>query len=53
MTSQLTYWRDIRAHQIATGAAPNYGPNDIAKGDHIRHRGDWLQVVRVNKKSVT
>jgi len=53
VTNQLTYWREIRAQQVATGTATNYGPDDIAKGDHIRHAGHWFEVVRINKKSVT
>ena len=50
---QITYWEEIRAQQIASGQANNFGPDTIAKGDLVRCSGVWYPVVRVNKKSVT
>ncbi|MCZ4277437.1 DUF3560 domain-containing protein [Rhodococcoides yunnanense] len=50
---QITYWESIRTEQIADGTATNYGPDTITKGDAIAWRGDWFEVKRVNKKTVT
>jgi len=53
LTDQLNYWQQIRAEQVAAGAATNYGPDTIAKGDAVKIRNSWYQVVRANKKTVT
>jgi len=53
LTDQLSYWQQIRAEQIAAGQATNYGPDTIAKGDAVKIRNRWYEVVRVNKKTVT
>lgn len=53
LADQLTYWRQIHADQITAGAATNYGPDSIAKGDQVKIRGRWYPVVRVNKKTVS
>ena len=50
---QITYWENIRTGQIVDGTATNYGPDTIAKGDAIAWRGEWFEVKRVNKKTVT
>jgi hypothetical protein len=50
---QITYWQGVYAGLQVDGAASSYGPGDIAKGDHVKRRGDWYEVVRVNKKSVS
>jgi hypothetical protein len=50
---QITYWRGVYAGLQVDGAASSYGPDDIAKGDWIKRRRDWYEVVRVNKKSVS
>lgn len=52
-SDQITYWEGIRAQQIASGQANNFGPDTIVKGDLVRCSGVWYPVVRVNKKSVT
>ena len=50
---QLTYWRGIRAAQIAEGTATNYDRDTVKKGDRVRVRGHWREVVRANAKSVS
>ncbi|WP_368680440.1 DUF3560 domain-containing protein (plasmid) [Rhodococcus opacus] len=50
---QISYWEGVRAEQIASGQATNYGPDDIAKGDQVQRRGQWYRVVRVNRKTVS
>jgi len=50
---QLTYWLQVRADQIAGGAATNYSRETINKGDFVRHRFGWAEVVRINAKSVS
>lgn len=32
---------------------PAIGPDDVSKGDHVRWRGQWFEVKRVNRKTVT
>lgn len=49
----LDYWQQIRADQIAEGAATNYTQADIAPGDQVRIGGQWLTVVRANKTTVS
>lgn len=53
LTEQLAHWQQVRADQIAAGTATNYGPDTIAKGDQVKIRGTWYQVIRANKKTVT
>ena len=48
---QLTHWRKILDGLKADGTK-TYGPDDISVGDLV-YRSHWLQVIRVNKKSVT
>ncbi|GAA3133023.1 hypothetical protein GCM10020255_007350 [Rhodococcus baikonurensis] len=50
---QISYWEAVRAQQIESGKATNYGPGTISKGDLVQWSGGWYPVVRVNKKSVT
>lgn len=51
---QIDHWKAVRAAQIATGAAGDYSPATISKGDRIRTRwNDWCTVLRVNKKTVS
>ncbi|MFW0797623.1 DUF3560 domain-containing protein [Gordonia sp. CPCC 205515] len=51
---EIAHWRQVRAEQIATGQAGDYGPDTIAKGDQVRTRfDDWCTVLRVNKKTVS
>lgn len=53
VVDQLAYWEKIRAQQIASGAAGDYSPSTISKGDKIQYMGRWNEVVRVNPKSVS
>jgi hypothetical protein len=50
---EIAHWQAIYAAQQAAGIANTFGPDTIAKGDLIKKRGAWYQVVRVNPKSVS
>lgn len=52
LTDQLTYWQQIRADQIAAGAATDHGPDTINPGDLVRIRGQWYRVLRINRATV-
>lgn len=52
-TDTLEYWKQVRTQQIAEGAATNYQPSDITKGDSVLYSQTWYEVARVNKKSVS
>lgn len=49
----ITYWERVRAEQIASGEAKDYGPDTITPGDTVKIAGHWRTVVRVNAKTVT
>lgn len=49
----LTYWQAVRAAQVETGQATNYGPTTVAKGDAVKIRDHWHRVARANKKTVS
>lgn len=53
LADQWAYWQQIRADQIDSGTATNFGPGNVAKGDQVKIRGTWYRVVRANKKTVT
>jgi hypothetical protein len=53
LTEQLTHWNAVRQTQIRDGRTPNYTRADLAPGDLICYRGQWLPVVRANPKSVS
>ncbi len=53
LTEQLTHWSAVRQAQIRDGLTPNYTRADLAPGDLICYRGQWLPVVRCNPKSVS
>ncbi|MEO6826928.1 MAG: DUF3560 domain-containing protein [Microbacteriaceae bacterium] len=48
LRDKLAYWEAVRAEQIATGQADNHSRATIKKGDRVRIRGQWREVVRVN-----
>lgn len=50
---QLDYWTQVRAEQIATGQATNYGPDTVSKGDYVKTRYGWHLVTRANPKTAT
>jgi len=51
VTDQLTYWQQVRADQIRTGTAGDYGPHSINVGDLVKLRGQWYRVRRTNTKT--
>jgi hypothetical protein len=53
LRDRLAYWESVRATQIDEGTATDYRPEQITKGDAVKVRGEWLQVVRVNPKTVS
>lgn len=53
LADQLTYWQQVRADQIASGAATDYGPDTIRPGDMVKIGRDWHRVLRANRKTVT
>ena len=50
---QITYWEAVRAEQIATGQATGHSRDTVQKGDRVKIRGQWREVVRVNAKTVS
>lgn len=50
---QVAYWEGVRAAQIATGRATGYNRTNVHKGDRVKVRGSWHDVVRVNAKTVS
>lgn len=53
LRDQLTYWEGVRAGQIADGTATGYTREQIKKGDLVKIRGQWREVVRANPKTVS
>jgi hypothetical protein len=53
VTDELDHWTAVRAEQIATGVATDFGRHNVAAGDRVRVRGRWYEVVRANAKTVT
>lgn len=53
LRDQLTYWEAVRAEQIASGIASNHSRETIQKGDRVKIRGHWREVVRANPKTVS
>ena len=54
LEDQLEYWRKIRAEQVASGEATDFGPDTIKAGDMVSTGGGvWWKVHRVNKKTLT
>lgn len=47
------YWVEVRRQQIASGAATGFGRDTVRKGDRVKVRGTWREVVRVNAKTVS
>ncbi|MGW1364747.1 DUF3560 domain-containing protein [Streptomyces chartreusis] len=52
LTEELSFWRDVIAQAEAAGFKV-WGKSDFVKGDFVRHRGTWYEVVRVSAKSVS
>ncbi|MBD8535694.1 DUF3560 domain-containing protein [Plantibacter sp. CFBP 13570] len=53
LVDQLAYWEQVRAEQIRTGTATGYDRSTVQKGDRVKVRGSWREVVRVNQKTVS
>ncbi|MET9366206.1 DUF3560 domain-containing protein [Streptomyces sp. NPDC006632] len=52
LTEEVGYWRSIVAKAEAEGFKV-WGADDFTKGDFVRSRGSWYEVLRVNKKTLT
>ncbi len=52
MQEQLAYWRGHVKAAEAEGVKV-WGPADFTKGDFVRTRYHWAEVLRVNAKSVS
>lgn len=50
---KLAYWEGVRAEQVATGVATDYGRHNVAKGDGVKIGGYWRRVARANAKTVS
>jgi hypothetical protein len=50
---QIAYWEAVRAAQVASGKATGYDRSTIKKGDRVKIRGQWREVVRANLKTVS
>lgn len=53
LRDQLEFWEGVRAEQIADGTATGYTRDQIQKGDLVKVRGYWREVVRANPKTVS
>lgn len=49
----LGYWEQVRAEQVAAGQSLDVSAQDVSVGDLIHDGRSWLQVQRVNRKSLT
>ena len=52
VSDEVAYWREYIAHAEEQGVKI-WGPKDFTKGDFVKHHGTWVEVLRVNSKSVT
>lgn len=50
---QVAYWEGVRAAQIESGTATGYSRETVKKGDRVKVRGHWYDVVRANVKTVS
>ncbi|TFC94387.1 DUF3560 domain-containing protein [Cryobacterium sinapicolor] len=50
---QIAYWEAVRAAQIESGTATGYDRTNVKKGDRVKIRGQWRDVVRANPKTVS
>ncbi|TFD24749.1 DUF3560 domain-containing protein [Cryobacterium sp. TMT2-23] len=50
---QIAYWEAVRAAQIGDGTATGYDRSTVNKGDRVKIRGQWREVVRTNLKTVS
>lgn len=52
VNEQLDYWRAVVAQAQAHGAKV-WHKGDFTRGDYVRFRGTWWEVLRVNPKTLT
>ncbi|MBB6172204.1 hypothetical protein HNR23_002264 [Nocardiopsis mwathae] len=52
LRDELAYWRDHVAQAEAAGVKV-WRPEDFTKGDYVKVWGQWVPVLRVNKKSLS
>ncbi|MDJ0324338.1 DUF3560 domain-containing protein [Cryobacterium sp. PH31-AA6] len=50
---QIAYWEAVRAAQVQSGTATGYDRSTVTKGDRVKIRGQWREVVRANLKTVS
>ncbi|WP_035880349.1 DUF3560 domain-containing protein [Cryobacterium sp. MLB-32] len=50
---QIAHWEAVRAAQIEGGTATGYDRTTVRKGDRVKIRGQWRDVVRANPKTVS
>ncbi|WP_130179237.1 hypothetical protein [Cryobacterium sp. SO1] len=50
---QIAYWEAVRAAQVESGTATGYDRSTVKKGDRVKIRGQWREVVRANLKTVS
>lgn len=50
---QIAYWEAVRAAQVESGKATGYDRATVKKGDRVKIRGQWREVVRANLKTVS
>jgi len=50
---QVAFWEGVRAGQIESGKATGYDRDTVSRGDRVKIRGYWRDVVRVNKMTVS
>ncbi|MEB0203162.1 DUF3560 domain-containing protein [Cryobacterium sp. 10I1] len=50
---QIVYWEAVRAAQVESGTATGYDRSTVKKGDRVKIRGQWREVVRANAKTVS
>lgn len=51
-SKQLEHWRGVVAEAEAQGAKV-WSKEDFTKGDYVRYRGTWWEVLRANPKTLT
>ena len=53
LSDQHSYWEAVRTEQIVTGKATGHSRDTIKKGDRVKIRGEWREVIRANAKTIT
>lgn len=52
LVEAIAYW-EAHVEALKEAGAKVWGPADFTKGDHVKCGGQWFEVLRVNKKSLT